>query len=54
MWKVWITAFENVDFTYFSTFLPVENTVFVNYLTIAVGLCQAFFCYKKWEFLLKF
>ena len=53
MWKVWITAFENVDFTYFSTFLPVENTVFVNYLTIAVGLCQVFFCYKKWKFLLK-
>ena len=53
MWKVWITAFENVDFTHFSTFLPVENTVFVNYLTIAVGLCQVFFCYKKWEFLLK-
>lgn len=54
MWKVWITAFENVDFTHFSTFLLVENTVFVNYLTIAVGLCQVFFCYKKWEFLLKF
>ena len=47
MWKVWITAFENVDFTHFSTFLPVENTVFVNYLTIALGLCQVFFCYKK-------
>lgn len=43
MWKVWITAFENVDFTHFSTFIPVENTVFVNYLTIAVGLCQVFF-----------
>ena len=47
MWKVWITAFENVDFTYFSTFLPVENTVFVNYLTIAVGLCQVFFFLLK-------
>ena len=53
MWKVWITAFENVDFTYFSTFSPVENTVFVNFLTISVELCQVFFCYKKWEFLLK-
>ena len=53
MWKVWITAFENVDFTHFSTFLSVENTVFVNYLTIVLGLCQVFFCYKKWEFLLK-
>ena len=36
MWKVWITAFENVDFTYFSTFLPVENTQlnFVKYFFV--------------------
>ena len=54
MWKVWITTFKNVDFTHFSTFKPVENTVFVNYLTIVVGLCQVFFCYKKREILLKF
>lgn len=54
MWKVWITTFKNVDFTHFSTFKLVENTVFVNYLTIAVELCQVFFCYKKREILLKF
>lgn len=53
MWEVWITPFKNVDFTHFSTFLPVENLLFVKLLTIAVVLCQVFFCYKKREKLLK-
>ena len=54
MWKVWITPFKNVDFTHFSTFLPVENLLFVKLLTIGVVLCQVFFCDKKREKLLKF
>lgn len=53
MWKVWITQLENVDFAYFSTFLPVENPKFDNYLTIVLYLCQVFFCYKNRKFLLK-
>lgn len=47
MWKVWITPFKNVDFTHFSTFLPVENLLFVKLLTIAVVLCQVFFVIKN-------
>lgn len=54
MWKVWITRFENVDFAYFSTFLPVENPKFDNYLTIALYFCQVFFVIKTGNFYSKF
>lgn len=53
MWKVWITPLKIVDFTHFSTVLPVENTYFVNYLTTALKFCQVFFCYKNRKILLK-